>query len=253
MTEALAKTSPTSLARPDFIPADDNRGTENIKTSDLILPRLSLAQPLSPELEEGGPKYIEGLKKGDAFNGLTKQVYGKNPINVVVVRVEEDRFVEFHPLDQGGGIKDLNVPADDERTKFHTDENGKTIKPLATRFSEFVALRLPEREPISLSFKGAGLKAARTIKSLIALRGKTPSFASIFTLTPTVITNQKGTFSVFNVALSGNVDEETFKEASKLYDAFKAREKEVVAALNKNLEREPGSDDGDPTAPTTEF
>jgi hypothetical protein len=244
MTDEIVKVAPSALARPSFIPADDSRGTENIKKEDLILPRLSLAQPQSPELDETGPKAVPGLKKGDAFNSLTGQVYGKAPLDVVVVRIEEDRFVEFNPLDEGGGIKDFNVPADDPRTKFTTGADGKGIKPVATRFSEFVALRLPEREPIALSFKGAGLKAAKTLKSLIALRGKVPSFASVFTLMPTVVTNSKGTFSVFVVRMKGNVDEEAYNAASALYDSFKDRELAV--------EREPGSDDGEPVA-TVEF
>jgi len=243
MTDEIVKAGPSALARPAFVPADDSRGTENIKREDLILPRLTLAQPQSPELDEAGPKAVAGLKKGDAFNSLTGQVYGKGALDVVVVRIEDDRFVEFNPLDEGGGVKDFSVPADDPRTKFTTTPDGKTAKPVATRFSEFVALRLPEREPIALSFKGAGLKAARTLKSLIALRGKIPSFTSVFTLTPTVVTNTKGTFSVFVVRMKGNVDEETFNVASALYDSFKDRELAV--------EREPGSDDAEPVH--TEF
>lgn len=232
----------TALARPSFIPADDRRGTENIKRTDLILPRLALAQGLSPELEEGGPKYVEGLKKGDAFNSLTSEVYGKDPIDVVIVRIEDDRFVEFNPLAEGGGVKDFKVPADDPRTQF--GPNGE--KPVATRFSEFVALRLPGREPIALSFKGSGLAAAKRLKSLVKwysdLMGGVPAFASVFTLTPTSVTNTKGTFSVFTVKMKpGAITEETYKFASDLYNSWKDQELAV--------EREPGADDD----PKTDF
>lgn len=237
MTDAITKTGPSALARPEFIPQGDTRGTEGIKREDLQMPRLALAQALSPELDESNPKYIAGLKNGDAFNNLTGEVYGKKPIDVVVVRVDAPRYIEFFPREAGGGIKDFNVPADDPRTQFTTNDKDERIKPLATKFIEMVALLGPEREPIALSFKGSGLKAARKLITLINWRKMqqgVPSFATVFTLTPTPEKNQKGSYAVFTVAQKGNVDAETFKFAGDVFESIKDKALAV--------EREAGDD-----------
>lgn len=216
--DAIAKTGPTALARPDFINATDRRGADDIDRGDLQMPRLALAQALSPELDSSSPKYIEGLRNGDAFNNLTGDVYGKEPLEVVIVRVDRPRFVEFNPREAGGGIKDFNIAPDDPRTQF--GPNGE--KPVATKFMEYVALLGPEREPIALSFKGSGLKVARKLNALIKF-SNAPSFAMKYVLTPTIEKNPKGSFAVFNVKPAGFVDEDTFHYAEAVYESIKDR------------------------------
>lgn len=208
-----------ALALPDFAKAGGVRGREaKAEREDLVMPRLALAQGLSPEIEEGNAKYIDGLKVGDAFNTLTGQIYGKEPLEVVIVRRDPARFVEFNPREEGGGIKDFNVTAGDPRTKF--GPNGE--KPAATKFLEYVALIGPGREPIALSFKGAGLKTAKLLNGLLDIRNA-DSFTSKFFLTSSKESNDKGTFYIFNVRFGGNVDEETYHYAEAIYESIKDR------------------------------
>jgi len=239
---AVAKTAPAGplATRPDFIAGGDSRGAQNISKDDLQLPRLALAQLLSPELVDGDPKYIDGLAAGDAFNSLTGEVYGKKPITIVVVRAEKARYVEFVPREEGGGIRDFNVPASDPRCAF----GPKGEKPAATKFLEFIVL-LPDfgNEPAALSFKGSGLKTARTLNGLIKIQGvragNVPAFAFAFTITPTMTQNQLGKFAVFTVRPDGFVDKETFTQAGDFYESIKDRE---VAPPSKE---EPDEDDSE--------
>ena len=218
MSNEIVKVGPSALAVPDFVQKGDLRGSESITREDLQMPRVALAQSLSPELDETDPKYIEGLKMGDAFNTLTGEVYGKKPLRVVIVRADRPRFVEFNPRDAGGGIKDFDIPANDPRCLF--GPNGE--KPVATKFVEFVALVGEGLEPALLSFKGSGLKTARQIAGLLKLR-QVPAFAQTFYLTPTIQKNSKGTFAVFNVKAGGFVDEQTYKYAEQVYESVKDR------------------------------
>jgi hypothetical protein len=228
--EAVVKLGPSALARPEFVKPGDVRGAETITRDDLQMPRLALAQALSPELDPSSPRYIEGLKVGDAFNNLTGLVYGKAPIEVVVVRVDRPRYVEFNPREAGGGIRDFNVPANDPRTAF--GPNGE--KPVATKFMEAVALLVPSLEPIALSFKGSGLKTARQLNGLIKMRAL-PSFATVYSLTPTVMKNPLGAFSVFVVKQVRNVTADEYAYASDVFESIRDR---VIA-----VDREPGQDD----------
>ncbi len=217
---AVTKVTGGALVAPKYMQTGTKKGAEEIRREDLTMPRLALAQKASPEIEEGHAKFVEGLSFGDAYNTLSGEVYGKDPVDVVIVRAETPKYIEFYPIDDGGGIKDFSVRADDPRTQF--GENGE--KPIATKFLEYVALIGPDfRMPVAISFKGSGLKAARQLNGLIKLRNL-DAFASIFRLSPAKVSNDKGTYAVFNVALAGNVDEDTFKYAAGVYEAISGQQ-----------------------------
>jgi hypothetical protein len=231
--DKLVKVGPSALAVPEYVTAGSD-GTEGIQAGDLKIPRLALAQALSPELTESDPKYVDGLKVGDAFNSLTGEVYGKKPLDVVIVRIDKPRFVEFFPRESGGGVKDYNVAASDPRVQFTSNDKGERVKPLATKFIDMIALLGDGLEPIALSFKGSGLKAASKIETFLAMRIKDgkriKSFASTFTLTPTLEKNQKGTYSVFTVKFKGNASNEAFVAGQGFYDSIKDQQLDVTDA-----------------------
>jgi hypothetical protein len=131
------------LAKPgDVLPTDDLTGTENIGLDEVRLPRLAIAQGLSPQIASDHP--VPGLKLYDMFNDLTNEIYGRGPIYFVPVR-RDVRFIEFVPREEGGGVRDLNVPPHDERTKWtDTVENGVKVRvpPVATKSVEFVILMM---------------------------------------------------------------------------------------------------------------
>ena len=136
MSDKLAKVGSNELSailgadmgtlseRPSFIPEGDKSGTEGITKDDLRLPRLGIAQGLSPQLTPGDTQEIEGLRQVDMFNDTTKQIYGRGPVYFIVVR-RDAKGIEFRPRSEGGGIIDLNVPRNDKRlTEWRTGDNG---------------------------------------------------------------------------------------------------------------------------------
>lgn len=201
----LQKIEPAgALAVPDFMKGDAGKGLEHLKKDDLQLPRLALAQGLSPQLVDGNAKYIEDLKLGDMFNNLTGDIYGKGPLTFAVVRADPPRGIEFNPLNEGGGVKSFNVPLDDPRMLF--GPNGE--KPLATKFYDFVIAFLPSRTLIALSLKSSQLKVARQLNTLMKLRANVPVYGGLYTLASVQQTNRKGTFAGFTVKNAGNVQDE---------------------------------------------
>lgn len=222
--------------RPAFLPAHDNRGTEHITKDDIQMPRLGLAQALSPEVQEGDPKFIEGLKVGGFFNNLTKEVYGKGPIYFTVVRADVPRYIEFIPRTEGGGIRDFNVPATDPRTQFTMTADGKPVPPIATKFYDFIIMFTETKELAALSLKSTGLKAARQLNAFMKLRNAA-SFAGLYTLSSKMEKNSKGTYAVHVIANAGYVTEEVYNAAGAVYEAI--RDKVIT------IDREPGEDDGE--------
>lgn len=236
---AKADTS-TALARPDWITGPAT-GTEHITQADVVMPRIGIAQKLSPELDEENPRYVPGLKNGDMFNSLTHEVYGKGPLTFAILRADAPRGVEFNPLEAGGGVKDPNVALDDPRMQF--GPNGE--KPIATKFYDFIVLLDPQAggdvlsRIVGLSFKSTGIKAARELNGLIKLRSA-PIHAGIYTLVTTEASNKYGKFYVPKVSNAGWVSRDVYDQLTPMAAVW--AEKQVT------FEREPGADDEFPPA-----
>jgi len=219
--KALVRQQPAALAIPDFVDPKDRRGADNITQDDIRLPRLALAQALSPEVQRSNPKRIEGLSAGDIFSNLLGTNYKAGPVEVVVVRRELPRAVEFYPRDskEGKGIKDRNVPLNDERCKFASDGT----PPVATIFHEYVAFDANTREPFILSFKATSAGAAKALNTFLSLR-KGPAFATTFKVSAAERTNDQGPFYIFAVQPGKPVDKDTYEFAAGLYDSLAGRE-----------------------------
>lgn len=166
-------------AAPDYFDKGDRRGFEDTAQSDVQIPRLSLAQMLSPEVTEGDPRLIEGLKAGQLFNSVTKKSYGSWCV-VQLLRKMPLRAMEFNPIDDGGGVADPNVPLDDPRLKWGPEGE----KPVATLFRDFIARVLESDaqgvagpdEIIALSFKSSGIAVAKQMWGMAMMLNK-PCFA----------------------------------------------------------------------------
>jgi hypothetical protein len=237
--------------RPKTLDRDDLTGTEGIGAADVRLPRLAIAQGLSPQITPGDGQFIEGLQLFDMFNDLTNEVYGKGPITFVPIR-RDVRRIEFIPRSEGGGMVDPDVPRDDPRMKWTVDEAGNRLPPVATEFVEFVVLLLRQGkapEPIVLSIKTTNKwnkRAADQLTTFIKLRNAA-IYAGLYTVdTKVPAKNDKGTFGVPTCKNAGFIPVDTphgqalFEYAKQFHDSLQG--KTIVVA------REPGADDFDPAA-----
>lgn len=242
-TKNLATTqSGGSLERPAFLQGEDSRGTSHLTKDDIQMPRLALAQSLTPQVADAK----EGFTTGVLFNSLTEEILGKGPLEFTVVRADAPRYIEFIPRDEGGGIRDYNVAPTDPRTQFTKDpETGKSIPPIATKFYDYIILMLPATPEnfmdkiIALSLKSSGLKVAKTLNGLMRLRNAA-SFAGKYVLTTEMTQNAKGKFAIYKVKNAGWVDEPTYHLAEQVYETLKDREIKI--------DRDENPDDADPEA-----
>ena len=231
---AVAKAEEGSVTIPDFLEKYVDKGMEHVTRDDLQMPRLALAQGLSPQLEASDPLYIEDLKKGEAFNTVTGKIHGQGPWDIAVVRADPPRYMELVPIDEGGGVVDFSVPAEDPRTQWTTDDDGKRVQPIATQFYDFVIVFLETREAIGVSLKVTGIKVAKNLNTLIKLREKIPDkngvlrnppmFMGRYTLRTVMEKNPKGTYANFRFANAGIItDSETLHFLSELFEQFKGK------------------------------
>jgi hypothetical protein len=180
---------------PDYLSdMDSHEGKENITRDDITIPRLALAQKMSPEVDpENAEKFIDGLKIGDFFNTQSKEIYGPGPLEFCVLFAAPPNYIEFNSPEPGSGIKDMNVPASDPRTQFTKGPDGKPVKPLATKFYNYIVLLAHNYELIGLSFKSTGLKVAKNLNLLIDQR-KGPIYAGKYMIQSATAQGPKGPY-----------------------------------------------------------
>jgi hypothetical protein len=240
MTDKIAKQQ-TALEVPKGLegmitherPAGRDEGTlgnEGINRDDVLMPRLAIAQKMSPEIDKTqADRYVEGLEFTDLYHSLTKKIYGKGPLYFVLLRIDPPRWIEFNPLSQGGGIKDKNVRAGDPRTEFHGAE-----KPIATKFLDFLVLLLNDFDPtdpmqniVMLSFKSSGLAAAGNLLRLIDMRGQKQICKGVYKLSTGSKTDKKtqGVYAIYKIENAGWLasGSDLEKLAVELFEVWKDR------------------------------
>lgn len=240
-----------SQARPEG--ADTGTlGNEGIGRGDIAIPRLGLAQKMSPEIDPtNAGRYIEGLQFTDLFHSATRAKMGKGPVYFSIIKREDPRWIEFIPIAEGGGIKDMNVRANDPRTKFTNDAAGKRIKPVATMFYDFLVLLLNETtlsKPldniIALSLKSSAIKAAKNLNLLVTQRGPKKIFKGAYQVTTGSETDKKsgGVYAVYKFDNAGWLEpgSPVEKLAEEMFEAWKTVEMKV--------DRDEDPDDFDPAA-----
>lgn len=245
MTTELATRNPNALAsKPDFIKVGDTRGTENIG-KDVRPPALKLAQSMTPQAKRSMPEYIDGLREGDLFNSITREVYGEDPIRFVIVNQLGHRNVQFDPNDPKV-VLDGEVPDGDPRTEFTEeliDGVKKRVKPLAKKFTDYLVLLLHDggRKPELMTFtlSGTQLRRATDLNTILKLADM-PSFAFVIKGSPKPEKRAKGEFYGWAFEPAGWPTEEVYLLAEKFYEELKTKRVHVEA----EVETDPVGADG---------
>ncbi len=233
-------------------------GMENIERADMTLPRLALAQALSPQLSESDPKFIDGLKKGEFFNTITREIYGKTA-QLIPLLFYKSRIL-FGPMDEGGGLRCQSpdnitgigdpggVCVKCPLSQFGSARNGEGKGTACNQFFNYAAVAassgkfLPEGLLV-FSLKSSALKTAKDWNALIRIRNL-DIFAGIYDVTSVERKNDIGRWYEPVITPAGNVSREAYAMARELYAG--------VAEMNKasrlhfdvaDLAGEPGSSD----------
>lgn len=211
----------TSLTTvPTYLDTTGPLGTEHLTPDDVQMPRLSLAQAMSDQVNKTHADYIDGVGVGDFFNSVSGQNYGAGPVRFSILCSYPPRGIEFAPMEQGGGVVDRDVPLTDPRMLFGA--NGEP--PQATRFYDYV-LQLdpgtPEEEMIGMSLARSGVRAAKSLNGLVRMRG-TAIFTGIYTAESISKTSQQGTYMSWRFRNAGFIAEDSVQKYADLYAGLKA-------------------------------
>ena len=202
-------------------------GTEHLTADDMHMPRLVLAQAMSPQVNKSNPEHVDGLGVGDLFNSVSGMVYGPGPLTFSILVAHPPRAKEFSPLSEGGGVLDPNVPLTDPRLQF--GPNGE--HPQATKFYDYVIFLHESQEIIAMSLARSAIKAAKSLNGLIMMRG-TGIFTGAYTVNSVQATSKEGTYMTWKFRNAGNATDAQVEQFSLLYENLKTATPAVVKQID---------------------
>lgn len=204
-----------------------SRGTENVTTDDITIPRIDVLQSISPAVDQDDESYIEGARAGIIFNTLTRQLYG-NEIMIVPVAFKKEQLV-WKDRKAGGGFRGAFATVEEAQAAMVAMEDGDQCGIVET--SQFYSLVLTKSdenpdgfkiEEVMIPMAKSKMKVARKLNSLIRLNGG-DSFTRVYLLKSFKDKNAANeTFYNFDCSNHGYVDEVIYARAEKLYEDITA-------------------------------
>ena len=240
-----------STARPDWMTTTP--GSSDITAEDIRLPRLAIAQGLSPQMLEDNSQYIKDLRMFDMFNDVTGDIYGRGPLKFVPVYWQV-KNLEFEKDEKGkntGIIVDDNVQSGDPRTKWSKVDGVKT-PPRATRYTELVVMLLrPELPPetiiVSIKETNKYMRRAAQIISGALVEIPRPYYGGVYSVKTVPEKFAEGTAGVFVFGIRPtlwNSDRELFERAKALQESLQGK----TIHVNRDVVDEEGDDSFDTAA-----
>lgn len=216
-------------------------GLEQATQDDFVMPRLAIAQGLSPQVTKGDPLYIKGLETGMFFNTLTQEIYGEGPIIVTPLYMFKTRIffpprgTEAPPLcsankvDEegrlvGGRITPEGCDICPHSQFLTTPRPDGSTNPDCTLFYNYIVLIHKKSEgvlePVSFSLKSKMIKPAKKWNTMMRIR-QMPTFTMNYSLVPVAEKAPKGTFFNVKIDNAGDVDSVMIKETAKLFQQWR--------------------------------
>ena len=252
MSNAVAKTKGVEVSTEVVVDMfEDGAEGAVFSADDLLIPRLQLAQKMSPELDENDAKYIEGIKAGNFFNSVSRDIY--TDIDVIPCH-SRTSYTEWVPRDQGGGLvgeHDADSPAvkntltvEEDGKRRDVMESGNELV-IADEFYSFIVKEDGDYEPVLISMKSTQRKVAKRWRTLISMNKarnpktnqlqSVPIFSTLWKLTSVVEGNKKNEkYSNFAVQKIGPIS----TDKQDLYHAAKQFRESIIAGEVKAVQEE---------------
>jgi len=241
MTRAKKQVVKKEDQLPSYMNPESSRGSENVDSNDVQIPRISVVQALSPQVDKDDPAYIKEAQVGDILNVLTGELY-PDGLEFVPVFFEKDHLV-WKTRKAGGGLV-ARCENEVEAAKLaDTDANYEYVMSP----NHICILLGPDREPlneVAIPMAVSKHKVSRRFNSLIRLNGG-DRFSRIYKLTSVSDENSAGekykNLHVENI--EGWAPEAVYLAAEALYDQIQDGTKKYTTDYS-DVKTDPG--DGEP-------
>lgn len=225
-------------AIPSFLAAHmgDTRGSEEVGSQDLVIPRIELVQALSSARKKSEPGFIEGASEGMLYNSVTRELYGEHMTIIPVYFGKE--WLLWRDQKVGGGFAGAFKTEAEALAALEGQEKPEEWE--ATETNQHFCLVVKEDgslEEAVVSMAKTKSKASRLLNSLVRINGG-PRFSRQYALKGVADQNGAGQeYYTLSVSNCGFVTEPQFEKASELYEMIKSG----AAKASTDFEHEVGS------------
>jgi hypothetical protein len=220
MSKVATKNNASSVVKFDdsIILNDAGAGQENMTRDDIMIPRISILQQMSPQVNKRDGAYIEGAEPGHIYDSVAGKWFD-GEMGIVVVANSYRRAHFEWKRDRGGLVADhgsdssvlLNTQRGD-RGEYLTDE-GNEIVPTAEYFV-FIVESGESFSPALISMSKSQMKKARQWNAMInrlmiSVEGKRINPAMFWTaykLTTVPEENDQGSWFGWNIQMMFDAD-----------------------------------------------
>jgi len=196
----LTKKETTEIAEAQFFDMTGYTGYENVDRESLTIPFLRIAQPMTAQVSEDDPSYIDGLKVGHFYNTAAGKSYGKE-VRMIILGYSRSFTIWGSEIGDFKGV--CSVEEFRAKEPSLTRDGSMFIDPDGLRYQDtrnfFVLLPdHPEDGVILYPLKGAGISPSKKVLTRATSVRKdakqVPLFASIWNVSTVKVQNDQGSW-----------------------------------------------------------
>lgn len=144
-------------------------GLENVTSKDILIPRLTILQALSPQLDQNAPEFDEDARAGNIYDVGLQEIIG-NEVNIIPVHYVK-QWLEWAPRASGKGLIKIH-DTDEILAQTTPDERKRPVTKDGNYIAEtaqFFVLNLSSNPPLRKSFIPMASTQLKKAKRLLTL------------------------------------------------------------------------------------
>jgi hypothetical protein len=232
MTKAIATTEEEfGTMLPAHIQAQMDKGTqrgsEDVSSDDLTIPRLQIIQALSPQKKKTNAAYIDGAEEGQIFNTATEQLY-TDGMFIVPVYFRKEFLIWTKERTDNNGFRG-SYPTELEAVKMLKELEDGHLCEISDTHQQFCLVVDPKDKSVQevvMSMAKSQIKISKRFNTQIRLAGG-DRFNMVYKFSVVDDKSDKGEFYNWGFKKQGYCPEWAYAKAEAMYEAVKSGERNV--------------------------
>lgn len=216
---------------PAYINKNSDRGSEDVGSEDVTIPRLQIIQDLSPQHKKNKEEYIAGAEPGMIFNTVTNELFEQS-IFIVPCYYRKEWLI-WKDQNKGGGFRGAFPDELSAKRALAGLEDAADCEVVDTAQHYVLLVKLLEDGKYEfseavVSMSKSQMKVNRKLNAALRMAGG-DRFAHVIKLTAVQDQNAAGQeYYNWSFSKAGYAPEEVYKAGESLYEAVKAGERNVA-------------------------